>query len=119
MKIVKKLGLLAIFFTTLVCTGKLRGPMDKPPLTPKAADLSDHFGTEPAHGVYGPKAITEQRLMREGITGKDTPITPISNFNKEINPSQVVSGDLVNTSYDASKIIKPIMAGKLIVFSFF
>ena len=52
--------------------------------------------------------------MREGITGKDTPITPIQNFNKEINAGQVVSGELDNTSYDASKIIKPIMAGKLI-----
>lgn len=112
MKIMLKLGLVAIFFSSLAFSGKLRGPMDKPPLTPKAADLSDHFGTEPAHGVYGPKSHVEQRLMREGITGKDTPITPITNFNKEINPSQVVSGELDNTSYDASKIIKPVIAGK-------
>ena len=111
MKIMLKLGLVAIFFTNLAFSGKLRGPMDKPPLTPKAADLSDHFGTEPAHGIYGPKAHVEQKLMREGITGKDTPITPITNFNKEINPSQVVSGELDNTSYDASKIIKPVIAG--------
>jgi len=108
-----KLGLVAIFFTTLAFSAKLRGPMDKPPATPKAADLSDHFGTEPAYGIYGPKAHVEQRIMREGITGRDTPITPMTNFNKEINPSQVVSGELDNTSYDASKIIKPIIAGKL------
>jgi len=113
MKIILRLGLIALFFTSLIFAGKLRGPMDKPPLTPKAADLSDHFGTEPAHGVYGPKSVSEQRLMREGITGKDTPISPITNFNKEIIPSQVVSGELDNTSYDASKIVKPIMAGKL------
>ena len=113
MKIMIKLGLVAIFFTTLAFSAKLRGPMDKPPATPKAADLSDHFGTEPAHGIYGPKAHIEQRIMREGITGRDTPITPMTNFNKEINPSQVVSGELDNTSYDASKIIKPIIAGKL------
>ena len=108
-----KLGLLGIFLSSLVVSAKLRGPTDKPPKTPKASDLSDHFGTEPANGIYGPKPIFEQRLMREGITGKDTGITPISNFNQEINPSQVVSGDLVNTSYDASKIIKPMIAGNL------
>lgn len=113
MKIIKKLILTGLFISIQVFAGKLRGPLDKPPLTPKASDLSDHFGTEPAAGIYGPKSHFDQRLAREGITGKDTPITPINNFTKEINPIQVVSGDLVNTSYDASKIIKPLMAGIL------
>lgn len=116
MKIILKLGLVAIFLGSFAFSARLRGPLDKPPATPKAADLSDHFGTEPAHGIYGPKAHVEQRLMREGITGRDTPITPINNFNKEINPSQVVSGELDNTSYDASKIIKPVIAGNLFIF---
>lgn len=118
MKIIKNIGLITLFLGTLILTGKLRGPLDKPPLTPKASDLSDHFGTEPAAGIYGPKGYVDQRLAREGITGKDTPITPITNFNQEINPSQVVSGDLVNTSYDASRIIKPIMAGNFAYFCF-
>jgi hypothetical protein len=81
--------------------------------TPKAADLEDHFGTEPAAGFYGPKPNIVQALAREGVTGEGTPITPITNFNKEINPSQVVAGELDNTAYDASKIIKAPLAGKL------
>jgi len=119
MKIVLKLGLIAIFFTALISSTKLRGPLDKPAPTPKASDLNDHFGTDPARGIYGPKpAALEVKLMREGITGKDTPITPITNFNKEINPVQVVSGELDNTSYDASKIIKPVIAGKIFLIFF-
>ena len=111
MKTIIIIGLISLIFTTVAFSAKLRGPTDKPPLTPKASDLDNHFGTEPANGIYGPKPHVEQRLMREGITGKDTAITPIKNFNEEINPSQVVSGELVNTSYDASKIIKPLIAG--------
>jgi hypothetical protein len=34
--------------------------------------------------------------MREGVTGKDTPITPINNIYTEVNPSSVVSGNLDN-----------------------
>ena len=108
MKIVIK-TLLAIVLTTLAMSARLRG---KPGPTPKAADLGDHFGTEPVKNLYGPKApIAIVNLMREGITGRDTPITPITNFYKEVNPLQVVNGGLDNTSYDASKIIKPMIAG--------
>ncbi len=89
--------------------------MDRLPFTPKAGDLTDHFGTEPAHDVYGPKLIQNNKLVREGISGKDTIITPITNFNQEINPIEVVSGDLLNTSFDASKIIRPIMAGRFFI----
>lgn len=78
--------------------------------TPKADDLGDHFGTEPVRNIYGPKHITiSTSLMREGVTG-DTPIIPINNFNKEINPASVVNGDLTNTAFDASQIIKPEIA---------
>jgi len=118
MKIIWKLALLFICFTNLAFTLRLRSPFDKPPLTPKAADLSDHFGTDSAQGIYGPKLNAVQRLMREGITGRDTPISPINNFNTEIIPSQVVSGELDNTSYDASKIIKPIIAGNFLFHNF-
>lgn len=110
MKIVTKLTLLAIGMASLVLSGNLRG---KPGLTPKAADLGDHFGTEPVKNLYGPKTILPPpSLMREGVTGKGTPIIPINNFYKEINPTAVASGDLDNTSYDASKIVKPAIAGK-------
>lgn len=77
------------------------------PLTPKASDLQDHFGTAPEKNNYGPQGPMVVKLAREGVNSDTTPITPISNFNREINPSQVVAGDLDNTSYDASKIIKP------------
>ena len=57
-----------------------------------------------------PKTYT-LALMREGVTGKDTPISPINNFYQEIIPTTVSSGNLDNTSYDASKIIRPVIAG--------
>ena len=107
MKIIKTL--LAIVLASVATSTRLRG---KPGPTPKAADLGDHFGTEPVKNLYGPKApIAIVNLMREGVTGKDTPITPINNFYKEVNPVAVTSGGLDNTSYDASKIIRPMIAG--------
>ena len=110
MKIVIK-ALIALVLATAIMSGRLRG---KPGPTPKAADLGDHFGTEPVKNIYGPKnPLPTPDLMREGITGRDTPITPINNFYKEINPVAVVNGDLDNTSYDASKIIRPAIAGNL------
>ena len=106
--LIKGLTLAIILISTQVLTIQLRGL----PITPKAQDLTDHFGSEPVANIYGPKVTVVGRLAREGITGEDTPITPINNFNKEINPVSVVAGDLDNTSYDASKIIKPEIAGK-------
>ena len=84
------------------------------PTTPKASDLSDHFGTEPGNNVFGPKTTQVQRLMREGITSEATPVTPISNFSKEINPKNVVAGELNNTAFDAGRIINPEIASKII-----
>merc|ERR1719362_242838 len=80
MKIVIK-TLLAIVLASFAMSGRLRG---KPGLAPN--------------------------LMREGITGRDTPITPINNFYKEVDPVHVTAGGLDNTSYDASKIISPAIA---------
>ena len=117
MKIVTKLTLLAIVMASMVMSGRLRG---KPGPTPKAADLGDHFGTEPVKNLYGPKPVAAPvNLMREGVTGKDTPITPINNFYKEVTPTSVTSGGLDNTSYDASKIIRPIIAGNLFKYFIF
>ena len=81
------------------------------PIPPTAADLSDHFGTRPSQNIYGPKEKYPIDLAREGIRATGgTRITPISNFDQEINSNRVASGDLLNTSYDASKIIQPIIA---------
>lgn len=104
--IIKTIAL--IIFCSQVIGKQIRGF----PPTPKAADLQDHFGTEPVKNIYGPNSrhITAH-LAREGVTGEGTPITAINNFSKEINPTQVVAGDLENTSYDASKIIKAPYAG--------
>ena len=78
--------------------------------TPKAFDLDDHFGTEPASDLYGPPAhasTTEPLLARE-YDSVDGPkySSPIKNFSQEIRPEDVVHGDLMNTAYDATKIIK-------------
>jgi hypothetical protein len=77
--------------------------------TPKAENLSNHYGTEPVDDKYGPKVSAGFNLMREGSV-PGAPTTPIMNFEKEINPTQVVSGDLTNTSADASKIISAPLA---------
>ncbi len=106
--LIKQLFLVTILISSHEMSKQIRGF----PLTPKGMDLSDHFGTEPVANVYGPKAAVVGILAREGITGEGTPITPINNFRDEINPTAVVSGDLENTSYDATKIIKPEIAGK-------
>ena len=79
------------------------------PTTPKASGLENHFGTEPTLGVYGPKVPVGFNLMRRGAAG-GAPITPITNFHREIFPPHVKAGDLTNTSYDAGKIIKPEIA---------
>ena len=79
------------------------------PITPKAQDLTDHFGTEPIQNIYGPHHNNVVDLAREGVT-PGTIIQPIKNFAKEINPSQVAGGDLTNTAYDSTKIIKPTYA---------
>ena len=79
------------------------------PITPKAQDLTDHFGTEPVENIYGPHRNNVVDLAREGVT-PGTVIKPITNFAKEINPSQVAGGDLTNTAYDSTKIIRPTYA---------
>jgi hypothetical protein len=84
-------------------------------ITPKGLDLTDHFGTESANSAYGPKERIVGDLAREGIVTEGVPITPITNFNKEINPTQVVAGDLDNTAFDASKIIKAEYAGMIYI----
>ncbi len=85
------------------------------PSPPRANDLTDHFGTNPSANKYGPRApiVPSGQLMRQGIHS-GIPITPITNFEQQINPKQVVAGNLLNTAPDAKKIEKPDMAGKLI-----
>lgn len=85
----------------------------KLPSPPRANDLSDHFGTNPSANQYGPRPATLQpgTLQRRGVN-ENPSITPIKNFDQEIDPKEVVSGDLTNTSPDASKIFKPDYAGK-------
>ena len=97
--LIKQIALFVILVSSYVLADQLRGL----PITPKAIDLTDHFGTEPVKNIYGPKAKPPHvDLAREGILGAETPITPILNFEREIIPTQVVAGDLDNTSYDAS-----------------
>ncbi len=107
--IIKRVILCAVLFSCVAFSLKLR----LLPVTPKASDLSDHFGTVPQSNSYGPRADGNMiPLAREGVSpGQTSEITPITNFNQEINPKAVVAGELNNTSYDASKIIRAQIAG--------
>jgi hypothetical protein len=109
MKVVNLIIIALSMISLISCQGKTPRGFQR---TPKALDLEDHFGTEPVQNLYGPQ--TRQGtvdLMREGVYPyMQEGITPITNFNQEIDPSQVVGGDFDNTAYDASKIIRPEMA---------
>lgn len=77
--------------------------------TPQAENLSNHYGTDVNSNKYGPNHSTGVNLRREGVSpGK--PVSPITNFEKEITPARVASGDLDNTAFDATKIVKPHLA---------
>jgi len=96
-----------LLLTNINCQGKdPRGFIR----TPKAYDLDDHFGTEPASDLYGPPAhvATQQPSIAREYDSVDGPkyALPIKNFSSEIKPEDVVHGDLTNTAYDATKIIK-------------
>lgn len=106
MKIVFSFVTILLVFTYINCQGKDPRGFER---TPKALDLDDHFGTEAVQNLYGPQAragVVDLAREYDSVDGvKFT--TPITNFAKEIKPTDVVHGDLTNTAYDASKIIKP------------
>jgi hypothetical protein len=77
--------------------------------TPKAGDLENHYGTDLSHNKYGPHHPHGVNLRREGV-GPGVPVTPIHNYNAEINPAHVVAGNLENTAFDASKIVNAVIA---------
>ena len=81
------------------------------PRTPKAMDLDDHFGTEPVANLYGPQARAVPVDIAREFDSVDGPrfSLPISNLN-ELKPEEHVAGDLTNTAYDASRIIRPEIA---------
>ena len=111
MKIMKIFGITFIFAFGNVFAINLRKDL---PITPKASDLSDHFGTLPSQELYGPKQPLVARLAREGSTpGNCIFSKPITNFNTQIVPSQVIAGDLLNIAPNAVKIITPEIASKI------
>lgn len=88
------------------------------PVTPKANDLNNHYGTKPQEELYGPKANLKGLNLKRAGHSQGEPISPISNFNEELDPEFIASGDLSNTSADASLIIKaPIVKPKVIIHS--
>jgi len=88
------------------------------PSPPVGSDLQNHFGFEPNSNFYGPQSRGNVALIpREGLYNAQNqynPITMITNYNQEIDPSRVVSGNLLNTSYDAGRIVPAIIASNLI-----
>ena len=110
-----KLNKAILFITLVVVTQSLN--QNLPPLlpvTPKGYDLENHFGTEPVENIFGPKPLIGHQLARRGVE-IGTAITPIRNFEREINPAFVVSGDLDNTAYDASRMIKAQIASNKLI----
>lgn len=88
------------------------------PITPKASDLNNHYGTNPSANIYGPHHYFND-IPREGVN-LHSKISSIQNLEDEIIPQQVTSGNLMNTAVDASKIIEPLYATpKLVINSNF
>lgn len=104
MKIIKSLVIIVL----VVISKQKQGPTPRGFLfTPKAVDLEDHFGTIPADNLYGPHPNRILDIPREFDTvDGNRLITPISNLN-ELDVNTILHGDLNNTAYDASRIIKP------------
>lgn len=75
------------------------------PNTPKGDDLDNHYGTLPAGDKYGPKANLKGLNLKRAGHKDGEPISPIENFNDVIVPKFIKSGDLSNTSADATQII--------------
>lgn len=71
--------------------------------------MNNHYGTDSTHNRYGPNPIPGDNLRREGIS-PGVAVTPISNYDKEVYQLKVASGNLGNTSHDASGIIKAPLA---------
>lgn len=105
---IKKTFIVSLFFITISAQGSLTPVL---PRTPKAADLENHFGTLPSTNQFGPQSNVILDIAREyDNVDKNNGVTPIKNLQQEINPLEVVHGDLSNTAYDASQIIKPEIA---------
>ena len=60
----------------------------------KENNLASHQGTSPKQNKYGPPATTRADIVRLG----EGEIKPIEHFDLEINPKEVNSGDLGNTT---------------------
>ena len=74
------------------------------PITPKAFNLKNHYGTEPIQNQFGPNPSGDYTLQREGTLVGEA-VKPIKNFTTEINPKAVSSGIFSNTAKEASRIV--------------
>lgn len=97
MKLIKLLFIIPLINSLSLKTNVL-------PITPKANDLDNHYGTDKKDDIFGVHHTSD--IAREGITGLSVGIKPITNL-AEIKENEVASGDLSNTAYDATKIITP------------
>ncbi len=111
--------IIAYLFIVALLSQSIKNLHMRLPDPPRANDLEDHFGSNPSSNLYGPvpPAVKAGQLMRRGAN-EGIPITPITNFNQEISPPDVVAGNLTNTAPDASKIMKPKLAGNIIFICF-
>jgi len=98
-----------VLFLSLILSIALISAM-KLPVTPKGNDLSNHYGTAPASESYGPKSDSQGLNVKRRGEAPGVGISPISNFNQEIDPTQVISGNLDNIAVDATTILNPTLA---------
>ena len=78
-------------------------------LTPKAHDLSNHFGTNHQLGLYGPDSNLGSNFNRLGLASDSKNMRTI---NPTIQIAEIKSGKFTNLSSDSREFINPATAGK-------
>ncbi len=91
--------------------------------TPKAIDLSNHFGAPEIGSPYGPttsyedfvernpEVFTPQRFTGWKAVQKEMQFKPYPGWEDKLNPHFIKSGEFTNVAPAASKVIQPEITG--------
>jgi hypothetical protein len=123
MKTHNKLILLIIILCLININTKTHKSHSKIRHTPKAIDLSNHFGAPQIGSPYGPSTsyddyvernpdvFTPQRFTGNKNIEKALEFKPYPGWENKLNPHQVKSGDFTNVAPSASRVINPEITG--------